>query len=243
MALSVLLVGPNGVGKSHLIATSPGPVLVADIEAKGSGLPRQRDHVIWHKEELQIGKFPEGLTSKSIVRYVPSDVPDYIKLLESLLHPSSPFVSVWTDSATILSQMGEVEIAKKSKDGRAGFGDLLTLLRPLLHKVLVYAESDRTRLELVGATAWQRDDKAAPSTQGSLGNWLVGMYDVVGYVSLGVINGALGQRMLIWPTDGGKDPRAKGRGWMYTKYKDEIVNPNFTELVKLHKTLGKENNG
>lgn len=229
MPLSVLLVGSGGVGKSYLAATSPGPILVADLEGGSHKLPRPTTH--WTAEDIAAGKFPSGLTPDSIVVAGTETFNQFLTLVTALHSPASPFRSFWVDSATVLSQLGEVEIARKKTNTQQGFGELLNLLRPAFTGLKQLTVRPDNSLEVLGFTAWQRDDKAAPSMQGSIVSWFNHTVDVVGYVSIDVIDGKLGQRMRIFPAPNGADPKAKGTGAMYHKYTDGVVtNPNFSDL-------------
>lgn len=229
--MSIMLVGPGGQGKSHITATSPGPILIADLEAGAHKLPRQ--YTYWSAEAISNGEFPANLTEESIVVVLPESVKEVEQVVSTLHSPASPFRSFWIESATVLTQMGEVEVVRANKDGRQGFGDLLRLLQPMFTALKKMTLRPDLKLEVIGVTAWQRDDKQAPSLQGGIGSLFNHTFDVCGYVSIGVLDGKLANFMRIMAGPNGTDPKAKGTGQMYVKYLDGVIpNPNFTELNK-----------
>lgn len=228
MTLSVMLVGPGSVNMPKLIETSPGPILVADLDGKASQFSRTVTH--WSFDEIVAGQFPSGLTEESIVVFGPETIPEFEKVVTALHSPQSPFASFWLMSVTVLTQKGEVEIARKKTNTQQGFGDMLNLLRPLVHGVKQLSASPLSKLQVFGVTAWQRDDKIAPSMQGSLRSYFDNVFDVCGYLTLAVIDGAIGHHMRIWPAPNNGDPKAKGTDPMYLKYGESITNPNFTTL-------------
>jgi hypothetical protein len=228
-----MLVDSTGVAKYDVMATSPGPILVADFEGGAHKFPRPVTY--WAAAEVAAGSFPKGLTPESIVVTVPDNYTEFKALAHALHAPVSPFVSFWIDSATVLTQVGEIEIVRKKANTQQGFGDLLNFLRPELTTLKQIASRPDTKLEVFGATAWQRDDKIAPSMQGSIAGWFNNMLDIVGYCSIEVIDSKLANRMRIFPAPAGTDPKARGTKEMYIKYGESIVNPNIAALNEENK--------
>lgn len=223
-----MLVDSTGVAKYDVIATSPGPILVADFEGGAHKLGRETTY--WTPEEITKGAFPHGLTADSIVVAVPENYAQFKAVCSALHSPKSPFRSFWIDSATVLTQMGEVEIVRQKTNTQQGFGELLNFLRPELTTLKHLTARPDMTLEVFGATAWQRDDKVAPSMQGSIAGWFNNMLDIVGYMSIGVIDSKLASIMRIFPAPNGADPKARGTREMYLKYGESITNPNFTTI-------------
>lgn len=238
MSLSVMLVGSGGVGKSYLASTSPGPILILDLEGAAYKMPRPV--VNWAIADIEAGKYPTGLTEQSIVSVNTEEWKNVAAVFNSLRSPKSPFKSFWIDSATVLTQLGESEVARKKTNVQQGFGELLNFLRPeLISLKNLTARPDMT-LEVFGVTAWQRDDKAAPSLQGGIGGLFNHTFDCVGYVSLEVINGQLANNMRVFPAPNGLDPKAKGTKSMYLSAKDgSLLNPNFAQLSNQETSNGK----
>jgi hypothetical protein len=227
MTMSVMLVdGTNA--KYKLIPTSPGPILVADFE--GSFDRFKGDRVFWPAAEIAQGKFPENLKSTTLVIAVVESYPDFETLVSSLHSPASPFLSFWIHSATVLSQMGEVEIARKKANVQQGFGELLNKLRPILTTIKRLTAREDVKLEVFGATAWIQANRQAPSMQGSISDWFLNTMDIVGYPSLdGVADGQLNYKMRVW-APAGTDPKANAPDEILVKHGEEIVKPNFAEL-------------
>lgn len=227
MSLSVMLVDSSGLAPYALIPTSPGPILIADFEGNAHKFPGKVDR--WLSADVESGKFPT-VTDGSIVATVVENYTQFKALTTSLHSPKSPFKSFWIVSATVLTQMGEVEIARKKTNTQQGFGELLNFLRPELTAIKQLAARADMTLEVFGATAWVRDDRPAPAMQGSISSWFTNMFDVVGYPSVEVIDGKLAYRVKIMPAPNGGDPKAKGTAHMLLTYGESILNPNFTEL-------------
>lgn len=230
MPLSAMLVDSTGSAQYDIIATSPGPILVCDWEGNAHKIGRPITY--WSVDEIIAGQFPAGLKPDSLVVFVPADYTQFELLCKSLHAPSSPFVSFWIISASILTQIGEIEIARTKKDTRQGFGDLLNLLRSVLTGIKQLTAQPGYKLEVFGVTAWQRDDKVAPAMQGGIAAWFNNMLDIVGYCTVEIVENRLATRMRIYPAPLGQDPKARGTKAMYIKYKESILNPNFTELNK-----------
>lgn len=222
-----MLVDSTGIAKYDVMATSPGPILVADFEGNAHKFPRQVLH--WTEAEIDAGKFPEGLTDKSIVAAVVEDYKQFTALTMTLNAPKSPFKSFWIDSASIMTQRGEAEMVRTMKNTQQGFGDLLNFLRPVLTDLKTIAARSDLTLEVFGATAWCRDDRLAPAMQGGITSWFNNMMDLVGYMSISVEDKKLVNRMQIAPPETG-DPRARGTKQMLIKYGGIITNPNITIL-------------
>jgi hypothetical protein len=225
VSLSALLVDSSGICKYDIIATSPGPILLADLEGGSHKLPRPVTH--WD------GKGPlPSLNEESIVVIIPEKIRDLEEIVKTLHSPTMPFKSFWLDSATVLTQLGEVEIVKMNRDGRQGYGDMLRLLQPMFTGLKQIAARPSLKLEVVGFTAWLEQNKQAPALQGSISTWFLNMCDVVGYPTIEVVDKRLASRMRIAPAPNGVDPKAKGTKAMIIKFGEDILNPNFTELNK-----------
>lgn len=222
-----MLVDSTGIAKYDVMATSPGPILVADFEGNAHKFPRQVLH--WTEAEIDAGKFPEGLTDKSIVAAVVEDYKQFKSVINTLNAPKSPFKSFWIDSASVMTQRGEVELARTMKNTQQGFGELLNFLRPELTNIKAIAARSDLALEVFGVTAWCRDDRPAPAMQGSITSWFNNMMDICGYMSITVEDKKLVNKMQIAPPETG-DPRARGTKQMLIKYGGVITNPNITTL-------------
>lgn len=229
MSLSVLLVDSTNAAKYKTIATSPGPIFVVDLEGGASKIPGEK--VYWNAADIKAGKFPKVTDSTTVVTTVET-VDQFTEATSAVFAPDSPFRSIWIDSATVLTQIGEIEIARKNKDGRQGYGDMLREFRPILMALKASTARPDRKLEVFGSTAWVQAGRQAPAMQGQLVDWYNNMCDVVGYMSMEIIDNKLAYRMRIWPAPNGADPKSRGTTELYVKYNESILNPNISNLSK-----------
>lgn len=185
----VLLHGYNGSGKSTLAHTMPGPIFSIDGEGR-STLMKGRD--VWTYEDWDEEGRPR-LKPSSVVVYEIGDFEDFINAL-NVLESYHPFKSAVVDSLLVIQEYARYDLAGADPDdirswkegnfeswAQLKFIMIASLKR--LNKLTLPERDNPIAVTVVGPT--NRDDSKPrrPDVDGSLGQRLVGIFDIQGAVT------------------------------------------------------------
>lgn len=223
MPLSSLLYSVSGAGKSYLLSTAPGPILVAETGGKEHLFPRATEQ--WDPTS---GVFPK-VTKDSITVVPIATLADLTAVVNAVQQPAAPWKTLGLDSFTVLVRIGERELINdNARDGRQEYKKLYNYMEQevLIPLKNVTSRSDRT-LENLVLTAWQDPARVTPYITGSVKLSVDYMFDIMAHVEMTFDNGKIGNTMHIMPTPG---YHAKAPGTLYVKYGPKIINPDLTKL-------------
>lgn len=186
-ALTALIHGESGVGKSDLADTIPGPRLILDAEG-GSEYT-----LSWPKQTWNPNFPPPGMPGcqqgqeqvAPTVRVIVQDWPTWQRVFYWLLQGQHPFVSVVLDSLT--------EIQKRCRDNIRGteqmqlqhWGQMLIEMETVVRNLRDLAKSPYSPLMnvVILALTDMNKDRGRPLVQGALQVALPGFVDLVGYMA------------------------------------------------------------
>lgn len=179
-ALSFLVHGNSGSGKSTFAATAPGPVLLLDVEA-GARFLRGRK-IKWMPEEGQEPPVNDGTWDIAVV-----NVHDYntaLKAYEWLKSGKHPFKSVILDSISELQAKAQESINGRQKMQTQHWGELLTRVSFFCRDLRDLTNHKVNPIEAVIVTAMTReiDGVKRPDLQGSVAGRVPYWFDICSYL-------------------------------------------------------------
>lgn len=205
-ALTALIHGESGVGKSDLADTIPGPRLILDAEGGSEYTPS------WPKQVWNPAYPPPGVQGcdpalqqvADTVRVVVQDWQTWERVHYWLVSGQHPFTSIVLDSLTEIQKRCRDSIRGTEQMQQQHWGELLILMETAVRQLRDLAKSPYNPLMNVVILALTdvNKDRGRPLVQGALQMALPGFVDVVGYLT--TQNGADGtlQRWLQVQPDG-----------------------------------------
>lgn len=224
-ALTALIHGGTGVGKSWLLDTMISPRLIFDAEGGSGDTPSNK--IEWKNVAEPPPEIPEGVdTVRVIVRNL-TTLNTGLQWLESGKHS---FKSVGIDSVTELQKRVMDKVVGTRPAEIQDWGVLLREMESLVRRFrdLTFPGTNK-RLWTVAFITGERN--ALPHVQGQLADTLPYFVDVVGLLTVGQEDGALVRKLLIQPIDGAI---AKDRTHKLTQHYGPVIkNPDFAKLLKV----------
>lgn len=226
--LSMLVHGEEGVGKSWLGASTPGPRLICDSEGRAKYTPGRK--IYWDPRATEPPVY-DGTWDTCIVQVLEWDV--YQLVYQWLRSGQHPFVSATIDSLMEGQKRGIDQIAGIHQMDQQDWGAILRKVEGLVRQfrdiVLIPGNPLKVIMFVVGSKNY--DGKYQPLLQGQIRDTIAYLLDVVGYMYVppqqeGVPEGA--ERALLvkkLPGFTSKDNTGKLPGPV-------IYNPNITELMQ-----------
>lgn len=233
-AMSVIVHGDSKAGKSTLITTMPGPILLIDAEAAHRFMPGRK--VRW---DPITEAPPVNDGSWDIAVVVVDSYMKMVRAYEWLNSGQHPFRSVGIDSITEI-QVKLREQVSGSPTGAAmdqrKWGELLAYMEDLMRRFRDLTEHPTHPLEAIVITAMTQfqDGKWRPFLQGQSAKKAPYFYDVIGYVYV---------ELVYDPQDPTQPPQEVHR--MLTRFDPTIIagervggrlprivdNPNVTQML------------
>lgn len=182
-AMSVLLHGFPGAGKTPVALTVPGPALVLDVEGRTRFV--QRPKVAWNPL-LEAPPEPDGSFELCVVQC--RDWPTFLAAMEYLVTGQHEFRSVVLDSATELQKRAKDKILGQGSDealAQREWGTLLAAMEGQLRSLRDTTTHPTQPVQCVVVTAiteQQKDGRWGPYLQGSISKSLPGLVDVIAYL-------------------------------------------------------------
>lgn len=230
-ALSLVVHGESGVGKSWLGDSAPAPRLILDAEG-GSRFTPSQPKVVW--DPIQDAPPTEGI--ETVITFV-RDFATMQRVYQWLNSGQHGFRSVILDSLTEIQKRCLDAIAGVNQPTQQDWGSLLRQMEALVREFRDLTIHPVRPLEVVAFLATTSLDEVKerrPNLQGRLRLTLPAFVDVVGYMyAQPGETGDLNRILLTAPYPGYV---AKDRT---DRLDDSIVNPNITEM--LDSIYGKEN--
>lgn len=235
-ALSIIITGPPGAGKSWTAATAPGPRLAIDAEggSRFTPVPKRR----WNPLTEPV---PEALGDNETVLVSVTDWHTADILHRFLLTGKHPFRSIIVDTLTELQARLIDHVAGADQIKIQGWGEVRRTLEDYVRKLRDLTINPINPIDAVIFITQDTviDGKHVPMISGGIKNTLAQFVDVIGYLfAQGDERG-----LLVTPTNtyGVKDRT----NVFVTKYKNEenglavIPNPNLLNMiVELNLALG-----
>lgn len=221
MITTLIYSGPGG-GKTSLLATAPGPILVLDVENKAKHIfPKA---VAWS----DLSKPPPGLTEESVILLPLRDFAD-IEMISKLLRRDHWMRTIAVDSITLLDQKLLTDIVKGEEPARKSY---LTL--QLQMSLLTTAVAESTA-DLGVYIAWKDETEkgvAFPKMTKTVGKNLGHLVDIIGVLAnqtdddYNVI-----RTLIITPDDKKWQAKCQFKS-VYEKLGRAIATPSLTEILK-----------
>lgn len=198
-ALTMLIHGHSGVGKSDLADTVPGPRLILDAEA-GSEYTPSWPKQVWNPQFAPPGMHgcePGQEQYAETVRVIVQEWKTWELVHYWIASGNHPFTSIVLDSLT--------EIQKRCRDSIRGteqmqtqhWGELLILMETAVRQLRDLAKSPYNRLmNVIILALTDQKERGKALAQGSLADSLPGFVDVVGYMSAQAGADGMAQRWL-----------------------------------------------
>lgn len=185
-ALTMLIHGESGAGKSDLADTIPGPRLILDAEAGSEFTPS------WPKQIWNPNFPPPGMPGcephlqqcAETVRVIIQDWSTWEKAHSWLVAGQHLFQSIVLDSVTEIQKRCRDSIRGTEQMQQQHWGELLIQMESVVRELRDMVKSPYSRLmNLVILSLTDPKDRGRPLVQGSLQIALPGFVDVVGYMS------------------------------------------------------------
>lgn len=237
-ALTMLVFGEGGTGKSTLFETAPGPRLLIDSENKAGLL--EGTTVFW--DDLSVCPILDESTTYVLKCTSYKSVMEIVKLLH---RHGTKFKSFGVDSWSRLQQHLGSELTAKGLDGWDYWAELKSQTIFLLDALAGLAED---HADIVYGVCWlhESDGKFQPLMEGSVKN-LIGHYAiVVGRPTLKFSSTGITQNLHIFPgiiedNEGRLEEKTStiktNSMTLLKKYGKVIKNPSLTEI---HQVLNKQ---
>lgn len=185
-ALTALIYGESGAGKSDLADTVPGIRLVLDVEGGSEYTPS------WPKQIWNPNFPPPGFQGcqpgmeqpAETVRVICQDWATWERVRTWLMSGQHPFTSMVVDSLTEWQKRCRDQIRGTEQMQTQHWGDLLVQMETSLRELRDVTKSPHNRLQnLIVLALIDPKDKGRPFVQGSLQIGLPGFVDLVGYMA------------------------------------------------------------
>lgn len=243
MAISTLLYGDAGTGKTTLALSGPAPRLLIDAELRSAHAHRiengkiiKADVVKWDiQNEAEI---PE---SKDTIVATISKAEDLTFVNNYLFHNSQPFKTIILDSLTEIQFKLKEEIQGDGAFQIAQWGILLQTMQAALRRLkdLTLKGVEALIFTALAEPAFN-GNKTQPMLQGGIVKSLPALVDMVGYTKLKMDADKFSQSVLIGPHD---DFITKiSVPSIREKYGAVLNNPSIQELISLAEILPGELN-
>lgn len=196
-ALTLIVHGESGTGKSWFGDTAPAPRVVLDAEGGSRFTPSKK--VIWNP--LEAPPVYDGTWETAIV-YV-RDFSQVSQVYQWLNAGKHPFKSVVLDSLTEIQKRCIDQIAGESQLRMQDWGEVLRKMEKQVREFRDLTMHPTTPIEAVIYINLTKDVEGAkrPAVSGSIGVSLPGFVDVVGYLftQADQETGTIIRRMLVQP--------------------------------------------
>lgn len=204
-ALSILIHGAPGAGKTNVAATAPTPLLLLDVEGRSRFVQGRK--VRWDPQR-EAPPTPDGTWDICVVQA--RDWATFKAATDYIIAGKHAFRSVTLDS------VGELQ--KRCKDKLMGgdgvmserlWGELLTSMENQIRALRDSATHPTAPVQCLVLTSWSemRDGEMKPFVQGSLAKTLPAMVDVMGYLYVDPTDASIAskpeaRRLLVQPAAG-----------------------------------------
>lgn len=226
MALTALLHGPHGTGKSTLAGTVPKPALILDAEGGSEYLDGKK--VYW----TDLSGPPPEVDDETIVIVNVINVLTLEQAWAWLSAGKHPFRSVTLDSLSEMQKRFIDKIAGTTQMQQQQWGELLRVLEKFVRDLKDLKNHPIKPLDavvVVCGSQKKEGEPVGPQLQGALANSIPFFFDLVGFCELAQNeSGELEQRVLILPLN---NIIAKDRPKFHLKHGPVLVNPNLAELL------------
>lgn len=181
-AMSMIVHGDSKAGKSTIITTMPGPILLLDAEAAHRFMPGRK--VRWDPQ-AEAPPVADGTWDVCVV--VVRQYMDMVRAYEWLNSGQHPFTSVGIDSITEIQVKLKEQVSGSPTGAQMDqrkWGELLAYMEDLLRRFRDLTEHPTKPLQAVVLTAMTtfQDGKWRPFMQGQSAKKVPYFYDVIGYV-------------------------------------------------------------
>jgi hypothetical protein len=176
---SVLVFGPSKAGKTHLVASGPGPVLLLDAEGGSRFLPYRK--VVWSNPMME----PPDMTDYDVCIVYVRDFTTLNNVFTWLHSGKHPFRTVAIDSISEAQQRCVDAIAGANQMTTPNWGQLLREISQLVRKYRDLLIHPINPLDCIAFTSMEKITEGGvhvPYLQGAIANVLAYYLDIVVYL-------------------------------------------------------------